>query len=127
MVIQGTAQTALDIWMRFNTDTGSNYSDTRVYGDGSSAQSDRNTNSTSGAIAVLSSSQGVIITNVMNYANTTTYKTSISRSSTAGWGTAARVTLWRSTSAITKIQVGNPYASYLAAGTTGTLYGIKAA
>ena len=127
MVIQGTAQTALDIWMRFNTDTGSNYSDTRLYGDGSNSGSDRNSSYTSGAIAVLSATQGLIVTNVMNYSNTTTNKTCISRSDTAGWGPAVRVTLWRSTSAVTKIQVGNPYASYLAAGTTATLYGVKAA
>lgn len=126
LIVQGTANTSLDTWMRFNTDTASNYSETRMYSDGSSAVSDRRTSQTACAVGVLGTSQGNLIINVMNYANTTTYKTSLSRSA-SNWGTAGVATLWRSTSAITTIQIGNPYAGYVAAGTTATLYGIKAA
>ena len=124
--LQGTGNTSTDVWMRFNTDTGSNYSDTRLYSTGGGPGSDRTSSQTSGAIGVLGTTQSNIITTIFDYSNTTTYKTFFSRSS-SNWGTLIRATLWRSTNAITKVQIGNPYANYVASGTVVTLYGIKAA
>ena len=63
---------------------------------------------------------------IMNYSNTTTYKTALSRSNNANTGTDAIVGLWRSTAAINSIVVlisGNQFAT----GSTFTLYGIKSA
>ena len=69
------------------------------------------------------------VTHFMNYSNTTTYKTLLSRSGTLGGsytGTTLIAGLWRSTSAITSILVGCTTNTFVA-GSTFTLYGIKAA
>jgi hypothetical protein len=62
----------------------------------------------------------------MNYANTTTYKTILSRINNPGGYVNASVSLWRKTpEAITTLEAYA--ASNWASGTTFTLYGIKAA
>jgi hypothetical protein len=63
----------------------------------------------------------------MNYANTTTYKTAISRGSESVNGVMAIVVLWRKTpEAITSILL-KPSTGNFDIGSTFTLYGIKAA
>jgi hypothetical protein len=117
--------------MRFNSDTGSNYSRTVLTGNGSSASSDRQTSVTSigtdynGYFDGSDFNQAKII-QIMNYSNSTTYKTCLIRSNRAQSGTDAIVGLWRSTSAITSITLGANSLNF-ATGSTFTLYGIKAA
>lgn len=116
--------------IRFNSDTGSNYSDTALYGDGGSAASFRDTSATSIITSATGVSNNVLnynfICNVQNYANTSTYKTALVRANATGREVVACVGLWRSTSAITSVNVfvGS---GYILAGSTFTLYGIKAA
>jgi hypothetical protein len=125
--------------IRFNSDSGTNYSLTYLGGNGSSASSGRTTNG-SGIYANYltgwsssSSNQSNWIFQIMNYSNTTTNKTVLSRANTATGstynGTEAIVGLWRSTSAITSISVEAGYSAthYFGAGTTITLWGIVAA
>jgi uncharacterized protein YaiE (UPF0345 family) len=65
---------------------------------------------------------------IFNYANSTTRKISISRTDdAASLGTVAQMSTWRSTAAITTMAVVTGGTSQLQAGTTLTLYGIKAA
>ena len=115
-------------YLRVNGDTGSNYSSTYLGGDGSSSYSGRRTNQTSfiNDFATTYTSLAMDIIHFMNYANTTTYKTIIGRDSVASVSVATAVGLWRSTAAINSISLqvagGN-----LVAGSTFTLYGIKAA
>ena len=128
------------IYMYFNGSTASYYSATDLRGNGTAAASSKwiNTAGTSnwigGQILGLSSTLGnnVFIVNIMNYANTTTYKTYMSRSNTAANGVEATVGLWRgstgtSTEAITSLTVGAQSAANLVVGSTFTLYGIAAA
>lgn len=116
------------IGMRFNGDTGSNYSATRLYGNGTSATSDRNTNGTSAQVGtVRESGINTTICNINNYSNSTTNKTIISRDSVVDFRVGALVSLWRSTAAITSITLICPDASGFGSGSTFTLYGIKAA
>ena len=110
----------VDTRIRINGDTSTNYSRTYMYGDGSSTVSGRN--STDDAIG----SGSKTIHNVMNYSNTTTYKTAVARYGTAGSLTLAQVALWRSTAAITSISI-TAGTTNIATGSTFTLYGIKAA
>lgn len=116
------------IYMQFNGDTASNYSTTILTGTGSSAVSTRFSNRTNmnmdyyATIVDDEPSQRNI--NIMNYANTTTYKTAIWRANRAGNGTDAMVGLWRSTSAITSI-LFDLESGQFASGSTFTLYGIK--
>jgi hypothetical protein len=62
----------------------------------------------------------------MNYANTTTFKTHISRSNNSSNFVMATVGLWRSTAAITSITLLTNTADTFSVGSTFTLYGIKA-
>ena len=111
---------------QFNGDTSTNYSVTAVLGNGSTAFSGRDTNQT-GAF-VLTGQDGVwgnSLINIMNYSNTTTYKTLLSRINTTTANVSAYVGLWRSTSAINSITFTG--AAALKAGSTFTLYGVKSA
>lgn len=118
--------------VRVNGDTGSNYSRTRLSGNGTSATSARATSQTSFFLADVSgisnTGRSFYIVNFMNYANTTTYKSVLNRTNTvngnAGDGVELHAQLWRSTSAINEISF---LVSSFASGSTFTLYGIKAA
>lgn len=117
--------------LRFNGDSGSNYSTTLLTGSGTSpAATSRNTSNTYivyADVAALNttSEYTAVIWNFMNYSNNTTYKTVLGRSNPPD-STRALVGLWRSTSAINSITIyGSSYD--IAAGTTLTLYGITAA
>jgi len=126
--------TGLDnIGVRFNSDTGSNYSWTILKGNGSAASSDRRSSVSDIIFNVYNndtSTPAVGILQIQNYSNTTTYKTAISRSSGSAAGFVyATVGLWRSTSAITSITLFDEgsASAVINTGSTFTLYGIKAA
>jgi len=125
----GGTDTVRDNLVQFNTDTGSNYSITFMYGQSGSAGTIRNNNiSAINTDYPMASANGVglIIANIQNYSNSTTYKTVIQRTTTSDRA-AAYVNLWRSTAAITSMVVGASSGYTLSAGTVITLYGIKAA
>ena len=130
VIVNGSITTGNEnMLIRFNGDTGSNYSDTSIGGSGSAAISNRETSVTS----IRANSYGSITTalsdykiNIMNYSNATTYKTTLSRGNNTGTGTSANVGLWRSTAAITSVTL-LPSASTFISGTTFVIYGVKAA
>lgn len=126
LIIAGVGFSSGDagIDITLNSDTGSNYSYTYLYGDGTSAVSGRDTNKTTGSGGRLGANGAVSIFHFMNYSNTTTYKTVISRGSNAGALDIAVVCLWRNTNAITSIKLAS---GSINANSTFTLYGILAA
>lgn len=116
--------------LRFNSDSASNYSNTFLYGNGSSAGSVGNTSTGANFYygAYLDSTNwGVTISNIMNYSNSTTKKTVITRDGSGTLGVDAVGSLWFSTSAITNIDVQTTNSNVFASGSTFTLYGIAAA
>jgi hypothetical protein len=121
--------TGAEFSLRFNSDTGGNYSNTYLLGTGSSAASGRGTNFTYADCGFLSANSGnpnTRIVNVMNYSNTTTNKTIISRGSSDNGGQViAYANLWRNTSAINSVTIFTQTGNY-ATGTTFAIYGIKA-
>lgn len=129
LVVQGTMAAGSGAWigLQFNGDTASNYSETRIYGNGSAAGSIKRTNQTIGFVGALYSGIGQFVCNIQNYASTTTCKTIVSRNSSPTSGEAsAFVTLWRKTpEAINAIRV-IAETDTIAIGTTFSLYGIKA-
>lgn len=126
IVFNGTAAASTTAGLRFNSDTGSNYSHTYILGDGSTAFSSRGSNTTFMNQFYPNTTIGTVIFNIQNYSNTTTYKTVLTRVSNTGNYAGALVGLWRSTSAITSVTLfGN--GTNFATGSTFTLYGIKAA
>jgi hypothetical protein len=126
IVTSGTNSTNVSFKLQFNSDTASNYSVTYLYGDGSNATGGRGTSATSiTAMGRVSTSVANSLIHVMNYSNTTTYKTVIGRGSESSL-TIAATGLWRNTSAITSITM-TPESGTLQIGCTFSLYGIKAA
>jgi hypothetical protein len=113
------------IGLRFNSDTGTNYSTTRVYGNGTSAVSDRTSNNSYAQLGFAGAELTNQVFQIMNYANTTTNKTAIGRANGAGILAMATVSLWRSTAAIDNIVIRRVDGGNLASGSTFTLYGIR--
>ena len=109
-------------------DTGSNYSNT--YLAAPAVQSGRYSNQTfwyaSFELLTTDFSQNSIM-QFMNYSNTTTYKTSLTRYNQSSTGVGAFVNLWRSTSAINTIKLAIAGGVNFDTGSTFSLYGIKAA
>ena len=104
-----TRGTANSVFVRFNGDSGSNYSYTQLVGNGSTASSSRASNQTGGMVGAgtsgLSSTPTMFICQVQNYGNSTTNKTYLSRDTDSNGSTEAFVGLWRSTAAITSVTV----------------------
>ena len=132
LIVNGaTAASTGNPCLRFNGDTGTNYSRTGLSGNGSSASSDR----TSSAAQILLISQVYfsttnntnLIVQIQNYSNSTTYKTAIAKGGGAGGEAGAYVGLWRNTAAITSMTVLIGGSVNMNVGTTLTLYGIASA
>ena len=133
LIAQGimTSNARIDLLMgNGSVDTGSNYSNTEMYGDGTNAYSQgRSNNSTMQGIfdgQGAGTGQFTFAAHFMNYANTSTYKTVLGRyASVTGGSIGATVGLWRSTAAINTIKI-QPTSNF-AAGIMFTLYGIASA
>jgi hypothetical protein len=118
-----------------NSDFSTSRDSTTLYGNGTSAVSTRSTGSAQAAgwIVGASATSGIFATTIMqwfNYANTTTYKTSITRSSAdlgSGGITTVNVKLWPVTTAVSSIYLANDANNNWVAGSTFTLYGVKSA
>lgn len=122
-----------DLSMQLNGNTGSAYSTTLINGNGSSAISWRS-NSTDPRIYFnynglsAGSFSGNYIINIMNYTNTTTFKTVIGRYNGASNETGASIGLFRATpAAINSVTIMANGANTFVSGSTFNLYGIKAA
>ena len=114
--------------MRFNSDTGSNYSATYGYGTGSTCASggEANQGGMSGG-DVPSESSGLFSANIIyvnNYSNTNMYKTAVMRHNAPGVVTVMSTGMWRSTAAITSITF---YGATFTVGSTFSVYGIGTA
>lgn len=120
------------IKLTFNGNT-SGYCGNQVIGNGSTVSANRNSNA-----AFISIARGVgqpatigntatIVINIMDYANTSNYKTVLARASSADTGTELDVGQWQNTAAITQINLSAATSNDFAVGSMVTLYGIAAA
>jgi len=130
----GTSNAAQNApYIEYNSDayTNNNYSSTRLLGNGTTASSSRRNNDpfyiTDGIVVSGNLNETLSVIQIMNYSNTTTYKTTLLRNNQAGSGTEALVALWDKTEAISTITLKNLSTYYFLNGSTFTLYGIKAA
>jgi hypothetical protein len=129
LVLTGTNAT-LDatLRMQFNSDTGTNYSITELYGDGTTATTTRSSNQTRiqcGFNTLSTTVPSLVIVDLFSYSGST-YKTCLITTSQDrnGSGNVYRtVGLYRSTSAINSILLF-PTSGTFAIGTIATLYGI---
>lgn len=124
----GTAD--LNLLLRFNGSSSSEYSSTILSGNGTSPTSTRFSNQTfirGNSAGYVTTSRGAVATiHIMNYSSTATFKSTIHRFSNATTGIDTAVGLWRNTAAINSITILNDNSTTFAAGTTFSLYGIKA-
>jgi len=126
-----TNTTANTLCLRFNSDTGSNYSWTTLSAF-NSVSSLRTSNDSRGVAlggyveGLSATTAGVYTGQILSYSNSTTYKTTIGRGSNSANDVETIVGLWRSTSAITSVTV-RPSGGFMKSGTVLSLYGIKAA
>jgi len=107
-----------------SVDTGSNYSNTRLIGNGTAASSSRNSAASYMYMGISGTVFGTCLFNFQNYSNTTTFKTVLGRTGHSNYDVETTVGLWRSTSAINTIKI---YGFTDISGSTFTLYGILAA
>ena len=126
-----------DFWrIQFNSDTGSNYSNHLLYGDGSSAIASAEANATYAAVfysSAASTTASVFsgsVFDVLDYANTNKYKTLRGLSGMDYNGTG-RIQFWsgnwRNTNAITSLKLTSDNSANFAQYSHFALYGIKAA
>lgn len=121
---------AVNLLLRLNSDTGSNYSNTRIFGDGSAAYTDSSSAKNYMYIGISGSDANNFtshIINFNNYSNTTTYKTVVARSGYALAYVDSYIGLWRNTGAISSIDITPGGGRKFRVNSTFTLYGIKAA
>jgi hypothetical protein len=116
--------------IQFNSDTGSNYSYTRMTGNGTAASSTRVSNFTQLNTAFSGNATTTIpmlqTVDIFSYAGSTNKTILVtSQSDQNGSGNVERSCgLWRNTAAITRIDIFPNSANNFATGTTATLYGI---
>ena len=123
-------------WLTFNNDTGTNYSDHYLYGDGATLYSGATVNRANMGIIIYGAGPtypGVNIVDILDYADTNKYKTarSLGGGDTNGAGYSNFSSgLWRNTSAVSTITIhlnGGFGSHNFTTNATAALYGIKGA
>lgn len=114
------------MYMTFNNDTTQTYSTNQIYGDGSNAGAIRWSNRSNINLeypSYPSTTQSYHIINILSYSNTTSHKTILCRAGSANLGVDATTGQWRSTAAISRIDITSNFSNF-ASGSTISLYGI---
>lgn len=114
------------VYARFNGDSGTNYSQTYMTGNGSAASSGRDTSVDRMMVSLATNSvNGYGYASLMNYSNSSVNKTVLVDQGMASWGIRPAAGLWRNTTAITSITL-NPDngGTNFTAGSTFRLWGI---
>jgi hypothetical protein len=130
VLVARAVSTSISVDVRFNSDSGSNYSKTILYGDGTAAQSGRTTSQTqigtNYGSAFDATNPGLLTMDLFSYAGSTnkTVLFTVDNDLNGSGETQRTVALWRNTSAINTIAMISS-ANQFKIGTTATLYGIK--
>ena len=127
IVFTGDFAAADRLCIRFNSDTATNYSTTRLRGDGAAASSSAGT-SNDAIIPGAGTLTGIRLQtmDIFSYAGSTNKTTlvNLSNDQNGSGQTLCAVGLWRSTSAITSIRLFGYSGNNITSGSTATLYGI---
>ena len=117
-----------ELYIRFNSDTGTNHSYTSVTGDVTSVGANRTSNGSVIFAGHLGTSFMTSIIDIFDYANTNKWKTTVLRGSNADRVVGQVSGQWRSTSAVTSIFLSqmNSGTNLFVSGSTFRLYGIEA-
>ena len=127
IVLNGALSSGLaSLSVEYNGDTTSTYSYTRIQGNGTTASSARAPSDN--AIGFVAQDSCMTIVNINNYSNSTTYKTTLTRTNSnysSDGRTGSYVALWQNTAAINSIKLSA--SANFNSGFTFTLYGIASA
>ena len=129
LIVNAISSVGYNFRLRLNDDSSANvYSWTLLTTGGSSAAAGSQGSSSQTSLRIsfygyVDTVPGTHIINLQNYSNTSVHKTLLSRASNANNGLTLNVGRWANTAAITSITTVDSYD----AGSTFTLYGIKAA
>lgn len=126
LVFEGKTSAADEWGLRFNSDTGNNYSATWMAGGANPVQSSRYSNVSFATFNYVRTNRTIAIANIQNYSNSTTYKTVVTRTSEPdnAWSC---ISMWRNSAAITSITLLSVNGYNFSNDTKVTIYGIKAA
>jgi hypothetical protein len=130
LVIVGISGTSTNIALRFNSDTGSNYSRIRLIGNGSAASSTIASNDTEIDLNrenLSTTIPSLYTVDIFSYAGSTnkTLLASVNEDRNGSGSVISVVGMWRNASAITTILITTLSGDTFGIGTTATLYGIK--
>ena len=103
LVIAGTSATSSDMEIRFNGDSGANYSSLYMLGNGSSTSSGTG-GTTSIGIGLMNSTQTNALIQIMDYSATDKHKTVLNRENNSSY-VFAQAGRWANTAAITTVLV----------------------
>jgi hypothetical protein len=120
VVFNGTVSTANDYYLTLNGDT-SNYSMVRMLGTGSATSS---MSASTREVGVAYTTQGNIITQIMDYSATDKHKTTLSRSNYPDQNLLAYASRWASTAAVTSVGFTIQGGHNFQTGATFSLYAI---
>ena len=121
---QGTGTTAAGLRLRFNSDTGSNYSYVNMVGSGSATSSGSGT-LTEVVGGLVDPAKSIVVYNILDYSATDKHKTVLVRGDNSAVNTTATAVRWAHTAAITTI-LAYPSSGTFAAGSSFALYGVSA-
>jgi hypothetical protein len=127
MVINGSTTANADFGLRFNGDSGANYSFVYIGGAGSTSVSGASASETQVVLDAYfwrSSERGLVVAQIMDYSATDKHKTVLSRNNVGNAGVDAFANRWANTAAINSILLFTGQA--FATGTTISLYGVIA-
>jgi hypothetical protein len=120
----GSNSADTDLALRFNGDTGTNYSGVRMFGSGSgSGSSSADTGKTFAEIGGVNTSIGDFRVQIMDYSATDKHKTALTRGSKTGSYVVAWANRWASNTAIYSVTL-YPVSGSFQIGATFSLYGV---
>jgi hypothetical protein len=120
-----TTDSSIDVFLRFNGDSGSNYTRVTMFGTGSTSGSNVQTTTYVPVSYPVNSARVAIQVSIMDYSATNKHKTLLSRSGQANSAVDAWAGRWANTAAITSFGMA-PVSGNFQAGSTFSLYGIAA-
>jgi hypothetical protein len=114
-----------DVGMRFNSDTGTNYTYVEAFGSGASTGSSAGSRSYNVIGYLTSVTRIATISQIMDYSATDKHKTTLTRENDAAGTLRMLATRWANTSAVTSLSLITQTNSF-PIGSTFSLYGIVA-
>lgn len=125
VTIAGSCNTTGSPSLRFNGDSGNNYSNTRLY-DNNSTGLGQSFVAAYGSIGIMQNNQSSVIANIMDYSVNDKHKVTVSNGGNINLTNRTEISRWANYSPITQVSVGFDGGATYNAGTVISLYGIGA-